>query len=189
MGATFPFITPNVQLPSQPRMETMDAGLSDNYGIQDALKFIDVFKDWIEENTSGVLLLNIRDSEKFSEIDQQSSPRFLERFFTPLKNIYSNWDNVQTLNNEVHFTRMQESLPFPLERIEFEYSTKQYMEARGLSVPENSASHQTLEIERASLNWRLTAKEKRSILENMNNSYNRKALESVSKIEWLHPKD
>ena len=189
MGATFPFITPNVQLPSQPRMETMDAGLSDNYGIQDALKFIDVFKDWIEENTSGVLLLNIRDSEKFSEIDQQSSPRFLERFFTPLKNIYSNWDNVQTLNNEVHFTRMQESLPFPLERIEFEYSTKQYMEARGLSVPENAASHQTLEIERASLNWRLTAKEKRSILENMNNSYNRKALESVSKIEWLHPKD
>ena len=189
MGATFPFITPNVQLPSQPRMETMDAGLSDNYGIQDALKFIDVFKDWIEENTSGVVLLTIRDSEKFSEIDQQSPPRFLERFFTPLKNIYSNWDNVQTLNNEVHFTRMQESLPFSLERIEFEYSTKQYMEARGLSVPESAPNHQTLEIERASLNWRLTAKEKRSILENMDNAYNRKALDRVSKIEWLRPKD
>lgn len=44
MSATFPFITPNIELPSNPVMETMDTGLSDNFGIQDALRFMYVFQ-------------------------------------------------------------------------------------------------------------------------------------------------
>ncbi|MDX5477055.1 MAG: patatin-like phospholipase family protein, partial [Cyclobacteriaceae bacterium] len=96
MSATFPFITPNVQLPSEPVMETMDTGLSDNFGIQDALRFTYVFQKWIAENTSGVVLITIRDSEKSTEIPESPVPRIFEKVFNPLKNIYSNWDNVQT---------------------------------------------------------------------------------------------
>jgi hypothetical protein len=176
MGATFPFITPNVQLPSKPRMETMDSGLSDNFGMQDALKFIHVFKDWIEENTSGVLLLTIRDSEKFTEIEEQYLPRVLAKLFTPLKNIYINWDNVQTLHNEVLFNNMKENLNFSLERIEFEYSTLQYLKERGLADEEGVINLQEQDLQRASLNWRLTAREKKSIIDNINSPYNRRSL-------------
>jgi hypothetical protein len=185
MGATFPFITPNIQLPSQPQMETMDAGLSDNFGMQDALKFIHVFEDWIGENTSGILLLTIRDSEKFTEIDQKYPSTILEKFFTPLKNIYINWDNVQTLHNEVLFTRMKESLDFPIERLEFEYSTLQYLRERGLADEEGVIDQQEQEIQRASLNWRLTAREKKSIIENIDSPINRKSLNRLKNYRFL----
>ncbi|PSL01466.1 patatin-like phospholipase family protein [Cecembia rubra] len=185
MSATFPFITPNIQLPSSPQMEIMDAGLSDNFGMQDALKFVNVFQEWIKVNTSGVLLLTIRDSEKFSEIDQKYPPTILEKFFTPLKNIYINWDNVQTLHNEVLFTRMQESVDFPLERIEFEYSTMQYLQERGLVDEEGGFKQQEQDIIRASLNWRLTAREKKSIINNIHSPYNRNAMNRLRRFQFL----
>ena len=180
MGATFPFITPSVHLPSSPRMETMDSGLSDNFGVQDALRFIYVFQDWIRDNTSGVVFITIRDSEKFSEIEQKKPPTFLEKLFTPLKNIYINWDNVQTLNNEVVFTRMKESMPFEINRIEFEYSTLQYLKERGLAD-----QPQQQEILRASLNWRLTAREKKSIIDNISSYKNQLAIEKLKNIDFI----
>ncbi|MFD2202753.1 patatin-like phospholipase family protein [Shivajiella indica] len=185
MGATFPFITPNIQLPSKPQMEIMDSGLSDNFGMQDALKFIHVFEDWIKQNTSGVLLLTIRDSEKFSEIDQKKPPTILQKLFTPLKNIYINWDNVQTLHNEVLFTRMVESVDFPIERIEFEYSTLQYLQERGLADESGAFNPQEQEIQRASLNWRLTAREKKSIIDNINSPYNRRSLNRLKNYSFF----
>jgi hypothetical protein len=61
MNATFPYILPNVWLPSTPVIDVMDAGLRDNFGQEVALRFTRVFKDWILENTSGVVLIQIRD--------------------------------------------------------------------------------------------------------------------------------
>jgi hypothetical protein len=185
MGATFPFITPNVQLPSSPRMETMDSGLSDNFGVQDALRFMYVFQDWIKENTSGVVLITIRDSEKFSEIQQKQPPSLFEKLFTPIKNIYINWDNVQTLNNEVTYNRMKESMPFLLERIEFEYSTLQYLKEMGLADQEGVFNPKQQEILRASLNWRLTAREKKSIIDNIGSYKNQQSMEKLKAIDFL----
>ncbi|PRY87909.1 patatin-like phospholipase family protein [Mongoliibacter ruber] len=185
MGATFPFITPNIQLPSKPRMEVMDSGLSDNFGIQDALKFMHVFHDWIDENTSGVLLLTIRDSEKFAEIEEKAPLTIMQKLFTPLKNIYINWDNVQTLHNEISFTRMKESVNFTLDRIEFEYSTLQYLKERGLADQEGAFDPEAQEILRASLNWRLTAREKKSVIDNINSPYNRRSLNRLKNYKFL----
>ncbi|TFV94409.1 patatin-like phospholipase family protein [Algoriphagus kandeliae] len=174
MSATFPFITPNVQLPSEPAMETMDTGLSDNFGIQDALRFTYVFQDWIRENTSGVVLVTIRDSEKSMEIPPSPIPRIAEKIFNPLKNIYSNWDNVQTIQNEVLFNYMAESMPFPLDKIEFEYAPELVQNEELTGSQEN--------MQRASLNWRLTAREKKSILMSIKT---RKNQESLRKIRAL----
>jgi hypothetical protein len=185
MGATFPFITPNIQLPSDPLMETMDSGLSDNFGIQDALRFIYVFRDWIGENTSGVVLITIRDSEKFQAIERKSPPTFLQKLFTPLKNIYINWDNVQTLHNENAYSRIQEMMPFPVQRIEFEYSTLQYLQDRGLADEDGVFNPDQQDILRASLNWRLTAREKKSILDNINNKFNQESLRKIREIRFL----
>ncbi|WP_026967020.1 patatin-like phospholipase family protein [Algoriphagus terrigena] len=174
MSATFPFITPNVELPSDPVMETMDTGLSDNFGIQDALRFLYVFQDWIAKNTSGVVLVSIRDSEKSAEIPHTEPPRIFEKVFTPLKNIYINWDNVQTIQNEVLFNYMDESMPFAMERIEFEYAPEQ------VQIEQLTGSQETMK--RASLNWRLTAKEKRSILNSIGSFKNQQAIERVQTL-------
>src|SRR3954463_6006658 len=61
MNATFPYVLPNVWLPSDPVVDVMDAGLRDNYGQETALRFIQVFQQWIRDNTSGVVLIHIRD--------------------------------------------------------------------------------------------------------------------------------
>ncbi len=171
MSATFPFITPNVQLPSVPVMETMDIGLSDNFGIQDALRFMYVFQDWISKNTSGVVLVSIRDSDKNPEIPTTELPRIFEKIVNPLKNIYINWDNVQTIQNEVLVNYMVESMPFPLERVEFEYTTELDQAA--------SAAGADKTMKRASLNWRLTAREKKSILSSINTPNNQLALDRL----------
>lgn len=187
MGATFPFITPHVQLPSVPQMETMDAGLSDNFGIQDALRFIYVFQNWIEKNTSGVTLITIRDSEKFSEIDQKNLPTMFQKLSTPLKNILINWNNIQTLDNEVLYNQLKESMVFEIEKIEFEYSTSQFLRDRGLMDSVGGVDPAAQKSQRASLNWRLTAREKVSIIDNIQSVQNQAALERVRNISFLKP--
>ncbi|MEX2514118.1 MAG: patatin-like phospholipase family protein [Cyclobacteriaceae bacterium] len=183
MGATFPFITPNVQLPSFPEMETMDAGLADNFGIQDAHRFMFTFRDWIAENTSGVVLMTVRDSEKILEIEHKPPLSILEKLMTPLKNIYINWDNVQTLNNETLYHFMKETLPFHLERVEFEYSTKDFLDDRKpLFDTREGRGPRDLEVARASLNWRLTSREKRSILNNIYLENNQKSFQRLREI-------
>jgi hypothetical protein len=61
MNATFPVVLPNVWLPSNPVIDVMDAGLRDNYGEETTLRFLETFEEWIKENTSGVLIMQIRD--------------------------------------------------------------------------------------------------------------------------------
>ena len=73
MSATFPYITPYISLPSDPPMQIMDAGLTDNFGSIDAARFISVFKDWIEANTGGVVIIRVRDNEKIREVRTKSN--------------------------------------------------------------------------------------------------------------------
>lgn len=61
MNATFPIVLPNVWLPSEPVIDVMDAGLRDNYGQETTLRFLEAFDDWIQANTSGVLIIQVRD--------------------------------------------------------------------------------------------------------------------------------
>ena len=84
MNATYPYILPNVYLPSKPGIEVMDAGFRDNYGINSATRFIHVFKDWIMENTSGVVLLQISAQIKVEEIVPNDDQGAIESILNPL---------------------------------------------------------------------------------------------------------
>ena len=57
MNTTFPYVLPNVWLPSRPVIDVMDAGLRDNYGQETSLWFMDYFSGWLKENTSGIIIL------------------------------------------------------------------------------------------------------------------------------------
>ncbi|MCB0635990.1 MAG: patatin-like phospholipase family protein, partial [Lewinella sp.] len=84
MSATYPYVLPNVHLPSSPEIEVVDAGFRDNYGILAATRFLQVFKDWIEENTSGVILIQISSSEKIERIEANPPQGLFSSFFSPL---------------------------------------------------------------------------------------------------------
>ena len=73
MNATYPYVLPNVHLPSVPEVEVLDAGFRDNQGIISATRFIHVFKDWILENTGGVILLQISSADKFDDMTPLAS--------------------------------------------------------------------------------------------------------------------
>jgi hypothetical protein len=62
MSASFPFVSPAVNLPIVPPRRVVDAGDYDNYGIQVATSWIRRNQQWLARNTSGVLLVQIRDS-------------------------------------------------------------------------------------------------------------------------------
>ncbi len=68
MNAAFPYILPAIGLPSTPVMDIMDAGIRDNFGISIALRFVQQHKQWIRDNTSGVVMINIRCWEKTPRI-------------------------------------------------------------------------------------------------------------------------
>lgn len=177
MSATFPYITPNQILPSNPALETMDSGIADNFGIEDGARFLFVFRDWISQNTSGVVFLSIRDSEKEKEIEETFSPSLLQKFFTPINNIYKNWTYLQDIDNDNLLEMARTWLQVPLNKVDLQYNPHTMYE--GDKAPDQE---KTEEIERASLNWRLTSREKRNILDNINLPDNQEALQYLHEL-------
>ncbi len=84
MNATYPYVLPNVHLPSMPDVEVLDAGFRDNYGTISAVRFIHVFKDWILENTSGVVMIQISSSEKIEETYPSNTQGIISSLLNPL---------------------------------------------------------------------------------------------------------
>ncbi len=76
MSATYPYVLPAIGLPTEPEIHVMDAGFRDNFGTDMSIRFISVFKDWIERNTSGVVIVQIRGIGKL-EVIEKSPPRGL----------------------------------------------------------------------------------------------------------------
>jgi hypothetical protein len=83
MNCTYPFILPNVWMPTKPSIEAMDAGLRENYGIGLAVRFNQVFRNWILENTGGVVLVQIRGFDKIAQISPSDHSGLLDVLFTP----------------------------------------------------------------------------------------------------------
>jgi hypothetical protein len=61
MSATFPYASPAADLPAEPRRRVVDAGYYDNYGVGLATAWVYHYRDWLRRNTSGVVLIQIRD--------------------------------------------------------------------------------------------------------------------------------
>jgi hypothetical protein len=82
MSASFPYISPAVNLPSDPPLRVVDAGYYDNYGVDVAAAWIFANRFWIERNTSGVLVVQVRDA--LSEADRVAYPAADNSLYAPL---------------------------------------------------------------------------------------------------------
>lgn len=182
MSATFPYITPNTMLPSEPGMKIMDAGISDNFGVSDAIQFTYVFKDWIEQNTSGVILVSIRDSRKENPIRTEKSLNLFQRLFSPISSIYLNFQNMQTITNDLKIEYAREWLEKPLDIIDLQYIPDE-MHKKDLSVKDSLRMENP---KRASLSWRLTTREKQSLMQNIYADFNIKAIEKLKSLVDLN---
>ncbi len=84
MNATYPYVLPNVYLPSSPPVEVMDAGFRDNFGVMEASRFLQVYREWILEHTSGVTLVQVSTLEKFERPKERKPRGWISSLFSPL---------------------------------------------------------------------------------------------------------
>lgn len=179
MSATFPYITPNVDLPSSPRMEIMDAGLSDNFGVSNGVRFLHVFRDWISENTSGVIFVIIRDSEKDQEVRKRTESSVIQKMLTPIGSLYSTWDYFQDFNNDNLLEFAQSWYKGQCNVVEFQYIS----EYKSWETDRKGYLEMTnFEKNRAALSWHLTKREKQSLYNTINEPNNAAALKRFNML-------
>jgi hypothetical protein len=176
MSATFPYITPNTTLPTHPPIQIMDAGISDNFGMSDAVRFLYAFREWAKENTSGIVFVSIRDSPKLRQINEKSAQSIIDEMTQPISSVYNNFENFQDITSDLLIGQAHTWLPLPIDRVDIEYQAESYSTVlqKMDSIRNNSA--------RASLSWRLTTREKQGIVNNIHSEKNKEAIDKLVKL-------
>jgi hypothetical protein len=133
MNASFPYVLPNVWLPTRPVIDVMDAGLRDNYGQESALRFVQVFQDWLRNNTSGVVLLQIRD-RSLNDWDSLSMKGNLgNMLLDPMMVLNKNWYRMQDFGQQSSLNFMADAYGKEFRRFVFQYQPSKKESAASLS--------------------------------------------------------
>ncbi len=133
MNASFPYVLPNVWLPTRPVIDVMDAGLRDNYGQESALRFVQVFQDWLRNNTSGVVLLQIRD-RSLNDWDSLSMKGNLgNMLLDPMMVLSKNWYRMQDFGQQSSLNFMADAYGKEFRRFVFQYQPSKKETAASLS--------------------------------------------------------
>lgn len=162
MSSTFPYIMPIVNLPSNPIMEVMDAGIRDNFGTKNSMKFLYTFRNWIEENTSGVIFIQIRDAEKKNRIEPNMHKTLSESMSYPVSNVYKNLFITQDYDHDQLFQYTSEWFGGKVDVINL--------------VLDNNKTN------RLSLSWHLTESEKKRVYNSINRSDNQKSIQKLRQL-------
>lgn len=179
MNATFPYITPNIALPSDPVMEVMDAGLSDNFGVSDAVRFLHIFRDWVSKNTSGVIFLSIRDTPKEALIEKNTDQSLFEKIVIPIGSLYQNWSHLQDISNDNSLELAQSWFNGKITRTELIYTPYQTINF-GNILPKQKTNGKV--VERVSLSWHLTEREKTSLSMAIYDFRNQRAIAQLARM-------
>lgn len=163
MNATFPIVLPNVWLPSKPVIDVMDAGLRDNYGQETSLRFLSSFDKWIKENTSGVLLIQIRDRKAGGWEVPYESKNITDHLTKPFLILQHNWFKMMEYSQSDMLTYYTQHNEIPVYKTIFEYG---------------SSKDQS----KAALNFHLTKREELDIISSLNTPDNRTGFDVVTKM-------
>ena len=158
MSATFPIIMPRVSLPTYPQITVMDAGMRDNFGKLTTYKYIHTFKKWINENTSGIIIITLRDKKKHLSVNKKSISSITETFSSPLGSLYQNLFPIQDYNLDEMLQYLGNDFIQPIDVIDFELNNSN---------------------DEISLSWHLTTKEKEKVLNSIYSKKNQAALKRL----------
>ncbi len=160
MNATFPYILPNVYLPTEPAIEVMDAGFRDDFGIKSATRYLHVFRDWILQHTSGVVLVEMWAFDRERDIPTSANQGVVESIFSPL-GIAGQLIGLQYYEHDNSIGMLHDLLgENMLEIVRFTY-------------------HPSSRNEEATISFHLTEREKKDIVAAMELEENRASLEKL----------
>jgi hypothetical protein len=163
MNATFPYVLPNVWLPTNPIIDVMDAGLRDNFGQETTLRFLDVFSDWIKANTSKVIVIQLRDRSSGDWDKPFEDKNYIDFITRPFLLLQHNWYRLQDYYQHDQLNYFSDNYGPGFYRICLQY------------VPSEKDAP-------ASLSFHLTALEKRGIAAALDNSANQLEIKRLTEM-------
>jgi hypothetical protein len=163
MNATFPFVLPNIEMPANPEFDVMDGGFRDNFGHETCLRFVSYFKDWLQQNTSKVIIVELRDRpyEDWSRPYEVNS--IMGLITKPMFLLQNNWFNLQDYYEKDQVNYMLYAYGPALLKTTFSYE----------AIPNTTS---------ASLSFHLTAVEKKGIANSLNNEMNKRTFEVIKEF-------
>lgn len=168
MSATFPYITPLTELPTEPQTEVFDAGMRDNIGTENVLRFIHVFREWLDAHTSGIIIVATRDKNKIRDFTPDGGNTIARSLTKPISSFYGNLFGVQDYNHDFQIELTRTQLKVPIEILDFELKNEE---------PDVIA-----------LSWHLTEREKRRTYSciNIRNNHTRAARYDLLNADMIH---
>ncbi len=161
MSASFPYITPLVNLPSEPPIELIDAGVRDNEGLELSLRYLYHLEDWLRRNTSGVVIVQVK-ANRPDEIPIKKEYRTkLDQLILPLGGVVESFHNLQIYDKSLLMQLSKEYLNLPVEIVRFSLFQKK---------------------DEVSLSWHLTEKEKANIEATFYNEMNQQSLRELQDL-------
>lgn len=161
-NATFPFVLPMTTLPCTPEIQLMDAGSRDNFGTKTTLRWLQTFENWIKLNTSGVVVVQIRDTRQILMNEGFKKVQFLDKMSLPVTQIFANFPRTQDFDHEELYAFYSKHVDFPFRVISF-------------NLREEAS-------DRISLSFHLTSKEKSKIKAALERTSNKKAFQEIKRI-------
>lgn len=135
MNATFPLILPNSVMPTEPAVYILDGGAIDDVGHEPTFRMLGAFKDWINENTDGVVIIQIRDNARHEFDDLSEEKKDLFTMITnPLGTIFSNQMSNEDFVIDQKLGYANESLNGKVQMIAFEYTAEEENQKAALSL-------------------------------------------------------
>ncbi len=162
MNASFPYVLPMTSLPTIPEIQLMDAGARDNFGTKITVQWLMKLESWIKKNTSGVVILQIRDNKRIMYNEQTHSFGLFDKFTAPVSNVFSNFPRIQDYDQDELLSLL----------------VKKY----GVSLKTVNLNLRELQKDRISLSWHLTQHEKLKVLAAIKRSSNVKEFERYRQL-------
>ena len=111
----------------------MDAGFRDNFGEQVAIRFLRVFRDWILQNTRGVVLIQIRDRKIGGWETPFESKDITEIITKPVLLLQYNWYKMQEYNQDDLLSVFEGLMGDHFYKTTFQYQPKKVNEGVSLN--------------------------------------------------------
>ena len=160
MNATFPVVLPNVWMPSAPVIDVMDGGLRDNFGVETSMRFLNHLQSWIQENTRGVLLVQIRDRMDGGWENPYAFDDMVQNATKPFFLLQHNWYKMMEYYQRDMATYFQSNSRFPVHNVTFQY------------IPRK-------EEHKAALSFHLTRQERLDIAGSLQSQHNQESFKRV----------
>ena len=119
---------------------------------------MNAFRKWLRENTSGVVLLQIRDRKAGGWENPFESDDITDIITKPLILLEDNWYNLQEYNQNDLLSLTQNAMGFPFRKLQFQY------------IPKSEDAG-------AALNFHLTTQERINIIGALDNSDNQRTFQ------------